>query len=172
MDGSIASFATDGVRDAASDKDAQPGSEASARDFVTMMIKDQLFGIPALVVHDIMEQQQISRIPLAPPEVAGALNLRGRVVTAIDLRRRLGVEPRESGGGMCIVVEHGGVSYCLIVDQIGEVVALRDEDIEAGPSNLDRQWLNVCEGVCRTDAGLLLILQVERLLDFQVGTAE
>lgn len=172
MDGAPGSFASGKKQESGANSRGQAGGETASRDFVTMTVRDQLFAIPAFVVHDIMEPQQISRIPLAPPEVVGALNLRGRVVTAIDLRRRLGLEPKENGGGMCIVVDLHGVSYCLIVDQIGEVVSLRDEDIEAGPSNLDREWLSVCEGVCRTDAGLLLILQVERLLDLQVGGTE
>lgn len=146
--------------------------EAETRDYVTVMIQDQLFGVPALVVHDIMEPAHISPIPLAPPEIAGALNLRGQVVTAIDMRTRLGLETRESGAGMCVVVEVDGVSYSLIVDAVGEVLSLADDDIEAEPSNIDRAWLGVCDGVTRTEAGLLLLLQVDRLLDLQAPEAD
>ena len=64
-------------------------------EFVTITIKDQWFGIPVLTVQDVLDTQTITRIPLAPTEVAGALNLRGRIVTAIDVRRRLGLPDRE-----------------------------------------------------------------------------
>ncbi len=75
-------------------------------DFVSVVVGDQLFGIPVLEVRDVLASQRITRVPLAPPEVAGSLNLRGRIVTAIDLRTRLGLPPRaaeqsalQSGGG-------------------------------------------------------------------------
>ncbi len=75
------------------DKGAKTAESAIAsgesQDYVTMTIADQLFGIPVLTVQDVLGSQRITRIPLAPPEVAGALNLRGRIVTAMDVRRRL-----------------------------------------------------------------------------------
>ena len=67
------------------------------RQFVTLTVADQLCGVPVLGVRDILGEQAITRIPLAPPEVAGSLNLRGRIVTAIDLRRRLGLPPAPAG---------------------------------------------------------------------------
>ena len=65
-----------------------------AREFVTMNVGSQLCGIPVLQVQDVLGPQKITRVPLAPPEVAGSLNLRGRIVTAVDLRLRMGLEPR------------------------------------------------------------------------------
>ncbi len=67
------------------------------KDYVSMTICGQLFGIPVLTVQDVLSEQSITRIPLAPKEVAGALNLRGRIVTAIDIRTRLGLPPRKRG---------------------------------------------------------------------------
>src|SRR5271165_5037882 len=94
-------------------------------DFVTMFIEGQMFGIPVLVVQDVLGPQRITRIPLAPPEVAGSLNLRGRIVTAIDVRLCLGLEKRPADvQGMSVVVDHGGEFYSLIVDNVGEVLTL------------------------------------------------
>jgi purine-binding chemotaxis protein CheW len=94
-------------------------------DFVTMMISDQLFGIPVLQVQDVLGNQRITRIPLAPPEVAGSLNLRGRIVTAIDVRLRLGLPARpKDKPGMSIVVDLRGELYSLMVDGVGEVLSL------------------------------------------------
>ena len=90
-------------------------------DFVTMTIANQLFGIPVLQVQDVLGHQRITRIPLAPPEVAGSLNLRGRIVTAIDVRLRLGLPGRQKDKPeMSIVVDLRGELYSLIVDAVGE----------------------------------------------------
>ncbi|HAI31166.1 MAG TPA: chemotaxis protein CheW, partial [Thalassospira sp.] len=71
-------------------------------------------GIPVLTVQDVLGPQRITRIPLSPPEVAGSLNLRGRIVTAIDVRKRLGLRDREDDEpGMSIVVDEGGELYSL-----------------------------------------------------------
>src|ERR1041384_4868384 len=92
-------------------------SSEEQRQYVSIVIADQLFGIPVLVVHDVLGPQRITRIPLAPPEVAGSLNLRGRIVTAIDVRLCLGLEKRPAEmRGMSVVVEHGSEFYSLIVD--------------------------------------------------------
>src|SRR4051794_12660711 len=89
---------------------------AEVSDFVTFTVAGQLFGIPVLQVHDVLGPQSITRVPLAPPEIAGSLNLRGRIVTAIDLRRRLGLEPpADPRQAMSVVVELGSQSYSLMV---------------------------------------------------------
>ena len=82
--------------------------------FVTVLIGEQLCGVPVLAVRDVLASQAIARIPLAPPQVAGSLNLRGRIVTAIDLRRRLNLPPApESIRAMSVVTEHEGeLSAC------------------------------------------------------------
>jgi len=71
-----------------------PDSFGGSQEYVTFVIAGQLFGIPVLKVQDILSSSQITRIPLAPPEISGSLNLRGRIVTAMDVRRRLGLPPR------------------------------------------------------------------------------
>ena len=81
-----------------------------AHGFVTLTVADQLCGVPVLGVRDILAEQAITRIPLAPPEIAGSLNLRGRIVTAIDLRRRLRLPPAPAGQPRMSVVAEQGVS--------------------------------------------------------------
>src|SRR3954463_12451357 len=84
---------------------------------VTLTVADQLCGVPVLAVRDILGEQVITRIPLAPPEIAGSLNLRGRIVTAIDLPRRLHLPPAPAGQPrMSVVAEQGGELYALLVD--------------------------------------------------------
>jgi len=145
---------------------------APARDFVTATVGGQLFGIPVLTVQDVLGPQRLTRIPLAPPEVAGALNLRGRIVTAIDLRRRLDLpgDP-EAGAGMSIVVEHLGELYSLIIDSVGEVLSLPAERYELNPPTLDPKWREVSGGIFRLDDQLLVVLEVDRALDFARAAA-
>lgn len=91
-------------------------------------------------------------MPLAPPEVAGLLNLRGRIVTAIDLRRRLGLPPRADGGTpVAVGIEERGELYGLIVDRAGDVLRFKRSSYDANPANLDRRWAKVCAGVYRLD---------------------
>jgi len=146
--------------------------EGEADEFVTMTITDQLFGIPVLTVQDVLGPQKITRIPLAPREVAGALNLRGRIVTAIDVRLRLDLEPRaDDDPGMSVVVEHKGELYSLMIDSVGEVLTLPAERFERNPPTLDPRWREVSGGIYRLDDQLLIVLEVDRLLDFAQALA-
>lgn len=144
------------------------GAEAFAEteDFVTFTIAEQLFGIPVLKVQDVLSAHNITRIPLAPPEIAGSLNLRGRIVTAMDVRLRLGLPPRERGSSMSIVAEHEGELYSLMVDSVGEVLALKSSDWERNPPTLDAKFREYSLGIYRLDGELLVVLDVNRLLDY------
>lgn len=137
-------------------------------EFVTAQIGDQRCGIAVLQVQDVLAPQQITPIPLAPREVAGSLNLRGRIVTAIDLRTRMGLPPREDGAHtMSIVVEHNNELYSLIVDDVGEVMKVSEKTFERNPPTLDPLWRAYSAGVYRLDEGLLVALDVGTLLAFQ-----
>lgn len=148
------------------------GGPEQNNDFVTMTIHNQLFGIPVLGVQDVLGPQTITRIPLAPSEVAGALNLRGRIVTAIDVRKRLRLPERDQNTkGMSIVVDHSGELYSLIIDSVGEVLSLPADRFERNPTTLDALWREVSAGVYRLDKQLLVVLDVNRLLGFKKAEA-
>jgi purine-binding chemotaxis protein CheW len=140
---------------------------------LTLTVAGQLCGVPVLSVRDILGPQTITPIPLAPPEVAGGLNLRGRIVTAVDLRRRLGLSRREAASPppMSVVVEVGGELYALLADSVGDVLALPDASLAPNPPTLDPLWRDVCAGIHQDvpvntgDARLLIMLDVERVLD-------
>ncbi len=152
----------------------QPSSSSSrsfvprsqSREFLTIIIAGQRFGIPILQVQDVLSQQRVTRVPLAPPEVAGSLNLRGRIVTAIDVRRRLGIGPREKDGTreMSVVVEHDNELYSLIIDQVGDVMTLQDDHFENTPGALDPSWREISSGIYRLDGELLIVLDVPKFL--------
>lgn len=134
-------------------------------EYVTVVIDGQQFGVPVLLVQDVLREQPLTHIPLAPAEIAGSLNLRGRVVTAIDLRTRLGLEKRADGSpSMNVVVEQGGELYSLIVDAVGDVLALTDETFEPSPATLDPVWQELTDGLHRLDSDLMLILDIQQVL--------
>ena len=140
-------------------------------EFVSITVAGQHFGIPVLQVQDVLGPQRITPIPLAPPEVAGSLNLRGRVVTAIDLRTRLKLPKLPDGeAGMSVVVDHNGELYSILVDAVGEVLSLGAGAQQRNPPTLDPAWRDVSSGIYRLDATLMVILNVARVLDFGVRT--
>ncbi len=148
------------------------GEAGSSREFVTMIVDGQLFGIPVLQVQDVLGPQKITRVPLAPKEVAGSLNLRGRIVTAIDVRTRLGLPARSpEEKGMSVVADHAGEFYSLIVDQVGEVMSLVASSYEETPVTLEARWRDVSDGVYRLDGKLLIVLDVNKLLRLEALTA-
>lgn len=143
------------------------GASGGEKDFLTMYVDGQMFGIPVLRVQDVLGEQKVTRVPLAPPEIAGSLNLRGRIVTAINLRTRLGLEPLPDGQKktMSVVVDHHGDLYSLIVDSVGEVLSLPDDHFEKTPPTLDRVWRELSLGIYRLKDQLLVILDVSGMID-------
>ncbi|MCB9979209.1 MAG: chemotaxis protein CheW [Rhodospirillales bacterium] len=147
-------------------KEDSSASSDQCSDYLTIIISGQMFGIPVLQIQDVLGPQKVTKIPLAPPEVAGSLNLRGRIVTAIDVRRRLGLGPAEAGKNrnMSVVVEHEDELYSLVIDRVGDVLTLQTKNFESNPPTLDPAWRNVSVGVYRLEKELLIVLDVSRLL--------
>ena len=139
------------------------------QELLTVIIAGQRFGIPILQIQDVLGEQSITKIPLAPPEVAGSLNLRGRIVTAIDVRKRLDIDDQGKGNSsektMGVVVEYRHELYNLIIDRVGDVLKLKNDTFENNPATLDAVWRDISMGIHRLDGELLVILDVPKLLD-------
>jgi purine-binding chemotaxis protein CheW len=139
------------------------------REYVTAQIGGELIGLPILRVQDVFIPEGPTRVPLAPPEIAGVLNLRGRIVTLIDMRRRLGLASSSADTPrLAIGVETRGESYGLLIDGIGEVLRLDDDAREPNPVNLDPRLARVSAGIHRLDDQLLMVIDVDRVLDIAV----
>jgi len=144
-------------------------AQQNLTEYVTAMIGGQLFGLPIVRVQDVFIPERLTRVPLAPPEIAGVLNLRGRIVTLIDLRRRFGLGQRADGDpSMAIGVESRSESYGLLIDSVGEVLKLNDAAREPNPVNLDQRLARVSAGIHRLDGQLLIVVDVDRVLE--IGT--
>jgi purine-binding chemotaxis protein CheW len=139
---------------------------ARLTEYVTFTAAGQIFGLPIERVQDVFKANHITRVPLSGPEIAGVLNLRGRIVTAIHLASRLELGSHgEEFPAMAIGIESGVESFGLLVDAVGEVLKLAEGDRESNPINLDRKLARVSAGVFRLDGQLLVVLDVDRVLD-------
>jgi len=139
---------------------SRPGHAASdAEAFVTFTVAGQLFGVPVMQVQDILTPNHIAPVPGGPAQV------RGKIVTVIDMRTHLSLPKADAGQtGMCVTVEYHGDSYTLFVDSVGDVITLSRSLREGNPATLDAVWRDVADAVYRTDQGLLVALHVDRLL--------
>jgi purine-binding chemotaxis protein CheW len=144
--------------------------ELSAGEYVTAVIGGELIGLPILRVQDVFVPDHITPVPLAPHEIAGVINLRGRIVTLIDLRSRFGMPPADSAP-LAIGIESEGESFGLLIDGIGEVLRLSEAEREPNPINLDQRLAYVSLGIHRLEDRLLMVVDVDRVLQIETAAA-
>ncbi len=198
--------------------DLEKLQDEDTEDFVTFRVGKQLFGVPVLSVRDILKLDNIAYVPLAPAIVTGSINLRGHIVTVIDVRVCLGMarpgpepvaaiaapaeepveadaedevsddleapdtgteiatvpepavkpkkaKPKESKEEIGVTVELGSTLYTLLVDDIGEVLSVSDDQREPVPGTLNATWRNYTDSVYRLEKGLLVVLDPAKLVD-------
>lgn len=130
--------------------------------YLTFSLGGRLCGIPAFSAQDVLRGPlAVTRVPGAAPEIAGIMNLRGRIVTVVCLRRKFGLPDQL---GMAIVVAHGGDLYSLMVDAVHEVLTLDDARRETPPPTLETLWRDAVKSVARLDDGLLAILDATAMI--------
>lgn len=138
--------------------------------FCTFFLGQTLLGIAVEQVREVLGFRELTRVPLAPAAVRGIINLRGEIVTAIDLRRRLELPAEASGRQPMNVIVHSGESVAsLLVDEIGGVVEVTEENLEAPPAHLNGPSQDLIAAVCKLQDRVLLILNVERTLELGAG---
>jgi len=145
----------------------------TSREYATFFVDGLFFGIDVLQVQEVLRYQEMTQVPLAPDVIEGLINLRGQIVTAVDMRRRLKLKPRAEGQTpMNTVVrtkEGGAVS--LLVDEIGDVVEVDSEKFERTPDNVDPAARDLLDGVYKLKDRLLLILNMEKTIDIAANVA-
>jgi purine-binding chemotaxis protein CheW len=133
----------------------------------TFLVDGQHIGISVTVVQEVLQAQPMTRVPMAPPEVAGLLNLRGEVVTAVDVRRRLGMPDRPEGmDPVNVVVRCGADRISLLVDSLSDVVDVDDDAFEESPEGLQGKLREMVLGAYKQDDGLLIVLDAEQVSRF------
>lgn len=137
--------------------------------FATFYVDSLLFGIDVMQVQEIIRYQEMTPVPLSSPIIEGLINLRGQIITAIDLRRRLGLPPLEEGKlPMNVVVHHEEEVVSLLVDQIGDVLELSHDQFEDSPETLDAVAKDLVKGVYKLEKELMLVLNVAHAVSVDV----
>jgi purine-binding chemotaxis protein CheW len=136
---------------------------SSEQQYCTFYLDGLFFGVEVRKVQEVIRYQEMTRVPLAPPVIKGLINLRGQIVTAIDLRRRLSLRPRPQDQlPMNVVVRTDEGALSLLVDEIGDVLEVTDETFERPPETIDGVARELVRGVYKLRERLLLILDTEK----------
>jgi purine-binding chemotaxis protein CheW len=139
---------------------------ASGRQFATFFVDSLLFGVEVLRVQEVLRYQEMTPVPSAAEVVEGLINLRGQIVTAIDVRRRLALRPRESTRTpMNMVVRSDDGAVSLLVDEIGDVLDVEESAFEPVPDNVAPGIRDLTTGVYKLKDRLLLILDTSKTVD-------
>jgi purine-binding chemotaxis protein CheW len=138
---------------------------AEMRQYCTFYLDRYFFGIDVRKVQEIIRYQEMTRVPLAPSVVRGLINLRGQIVTAIDLRRRLDMSDRPTEQQpINVVVQTDDGAVSMLVDEIGDVLQVSEESFEHPPETLRGRARQMIRGAYKLDDRLLLLLDIEKVL--------
>ena len=145
-----------------------------ARQFCTFHVENLFLGIDVQQVQEVIRYQEMTRVPLAPPAISGLINLRGQIVTAVDLRCRLGLPPRADGERpMNVVVRDGDSAVSLLVDRIGDVLEIDEGAFESPPSTVRSSVRGLILGAYKLPDRLLLVLDTGRaVIENETRSAE
>lgn len=139
---------------------------SNSRQFCTFYLNDLLFGVEVQTVQEVIRYQAMTRVPTASRVVRGLINLRGQIITAIDLRRRLGMPDRQTATlPMNVVVRSDDGAVSLLVDEIGDVREVSDELFETAPETLQGESRELIRGSYKLDQRLLLALDTSRAVE-------
>jgi purine-binding chemotaxis protein CheW len=143
---------------------------AAGHQYCTFYVDGYYFGLDVLKVQEIIRYQEMTRVPLASPVVRGLINLRGQIVTAIDLRRRLELSDRPADQiPLNVVVQTDDGAVSLLVDEIGDVLEVSQELFERPPETLTASARELIQGAYKLPERLLLILDPERTVNVNLG---
>jgi purine-binding chemotaxis protein CheW len=139
---------------------------AHTSQFCTFYLDKLLFGVELKTVQEVIRSLEVTRVPLAPQVVSGLINLRGQIVTAVDLRHRLELPPRPAGvPAMNVVVRSEDGAVSLLVDEIGDVVEVDDSTFERPPETLRGAVRLIITGVHKLNNRLMLVLDTAKACD-------
>ena len=140
-------------------------TSAESEQFLSVCVGEHLLGIPVSCIREVLAEQVLTPIPLAPPQMVGSLNLRGRIIAALSLRKALRLDDlRKEQAHLHVVIEEKSELYSLMVDHIGDVCTVDKELLEKVPSTLDSAWKTLTTGVFRLEHALLVVLDTGALI--------
>ncbi len=135
--------------------------------YFSITVEGDAFGLPVTQVQTIFRIGSVTRAPGGPRDIVGLVNLRGKIVTAVSLRRRLGLTPEPGGpGALAIGVEHRGEAFALLVDEVGDVLTLTVENAIAPPPHIGKRRAKFAAGYHRIGGRILPLLNIDAVFDF------
>lgn len=138
------------------------------RQFCTFFVEDLFLGVEVSCVQEVIRYQELTHVPLTPGVIAGLMNLRGQIVTAIDVRRRLGLAERAPEDlPLNVVLRTADGAVSLLVDQIGNVIEVNDDSFERPPQTLTGRARELILGAYKLEGTLLLVLDAARALEVE-----
>jgi purine-binding chemotaxis protein CheW len=138
---------------------------STEKQYCTFFVDGLLFGVEVLSVQEIMSDCTVALVPLAPRTVAGLVNYRGQIVTAIDMRRRLEISEGAAHSSRMLVVRSKDETFGLLVDKIGDVLSVNSKDFEDAPENVNENAKELVEGAYKLTDHLLLPLRVDKIVE-------
>lgn len=138
-------------------------------------IGDHYFGAPIAEIHDVIQRQQTTRVPHAQPNIIGLLNLRGHIVTEIDMAKTLEIEAEdnhEKSGQYSVVINYNAELYSLVFDGIGDVIDINGNTLERLPETVNRKWFAMSKGVFRMSDKLIVVLDLNAVIGQIVSHAQ
>jgi purine-binding chemotaxis protein CheW len=146
------------------------GNKKQAAELLTCRVGEQWIGFRVQQVREVVKQQPRTHMPKAPDAVAGLINLRGRVITELEVRKVIGLPQREDGKPfhVAIVETLSGEDFGLIVDDVGEVILLDEQAFESTPQSLDTAWRQVSDGVLKQQDRVLVLVNVDRFVGLTI----
>lgn len=132
---------------------------------LSVFLGGHTFGIPVTGIQDVIRNLKLTRVPMAPPHIAGVSNLRGHIVTAINLNTRIFREKSDISESMNVVIERGGELYSMLVDRVGDVLTLEKGDVEDPPLTLSESLRDVAHGVYQLEDSIMVILDCEYIIN-------
>ncbi len=146
---------------------------ASSGQFCTFYLNQLLFGIETQKIQEVVTYRELRPVPLAHPAVGGLMNLRGQVIVALELRRQLEFPERPSEiKPVCLVVRAAGGTVCLLADEVGNVVEVKEETFEPSPETLSPRLRSVIRGVHKLEHELMHVLDADQACDFTANRSQ
>ncbi|MEH6649235.1 MAG: chemotaxis protein CheW [Motiliproteus sp.] len=144
---------------------AASGSDDSVLQYVTFLLKDEIYGINVMQVQEVLRYSEIAPVPGAPSYVLGIINLRGNVVTVIDTRQRFGLMPADvTDNTRVVIIEVEKQVIGILVDAVSEVVYLNQSEIEKAPNIGTEESTKFIQGVCHKDDRLLILVELDKMM--------
>jgi len=138
--------------------------------FILFLLGNQKFALTVSKLKDVISLSKITPIPLAPKQIMGTINLRGRVVTIFDIEKILNFHNPETKNMMISIIEHEDHLYGFLVSKVLSVIELENDEINTTPGNVSQTWTSISKGICEREGDLIVIIDIDAFLNIAINS--